>query len=213
MGIARKTTTTILLLCLMGCSKTTAPPPAAPTETPKASKSSAAKKSKAAPAPQPTKEKPTTPPSSAPLAKPEVQEASKPVFKLYVKSEKLKAKSIEGGDEVDSEDQYRTSLIEGDLKKPTRVTKLLEGPANCGPMANAIDEGAGEEKLGIIYFLVCWNAGVGHTIEFVQDGQTISVKRSSVSEDEEDADYVGPGDGEIHTFKVPKGVKVEFEHL
>ena len=66
-----------------------------------------------------------------------------------MKSEKLNLKN-EGSGTVDVEDQYRTSLIEGEPKKPTRVTNLLEGPANCGPIPNATDKDLGEGKPHII---------------------------------------------------------------
>jgi hypothetical protein len=208
MVITLRTTAVVLLVCLTGCSKTVPSTPVDAVERPTTPAPTLTKKTQATgnwPERQPTDE--------VLVGKPTVEQSKKPVFKLYVKVEKIQPEKIEFVDGDDWIDQYRTSLIEGDLKKPTRVTTLLQGSANCGSWDTMVEEGAGEDQPRTIYFLNCWNAGAGHIIQFFQDGQTITVEKSSVSEDVEDHEFQGPDDGEIHTLEVPKGVKVEFEIL
>ena len=211
MPALKSTLRTFVFLCIFSCSTPSEPPPHKLKTTIKSTNPQPVKPMGST-VPKPHNSRPEAQPSNDKLKQNrKVIQSERPVLKFFVKVEESKSKKTELGNEIEWATHYRTSFIEGDSKKPSRITTLLEGSEKCGSIDSMTDEGAGEDKPGIIYFLNCWNAGAGYTFTFFRRGQTITIEKNSVNEDE--ANTRGPDDGILHTIEVPKNAKIEFEIL
>ncbi len=101
-------------------------------------------------------------------------------------------------------------LLEGDPKRPTRTTPIIEGPANCGQFDRLAEEDLTDGDASVLFFMTCWHAGAGYTITFTQRGQTVAVKTATFAEEDENP----IDDSEtVYSLMVPKGVRVEVVHL
>ena len=161
-------------------------------------------------APPGTPSEPKNVPAATQGRKPPGAASASPVFRLHVKTMKLKPKKIEMREGHIWEDQWRMLLLEGDPKRPTRTTPIIEGPANCGQFDRLEEEDLVDGDARVLFFMACWHGGAGYTLSFTRRGQTVAVKTATFAEEDEN-----PIDDSktVYTLEVPRGMRVEVVHL